>query len=515
MGCSSSADASDSISAPGCANLVGLDLDKPSQRPVQDFDFYASRLKPIDYQAIIDAGEDWKDPNFPPESSSIVDQHMMKDSRMRRWENLEWRRPKDVYGEGGFKIYESPGPNDIKQGMAGDCYYLSCLASLAEFPERIKRIFITKEVNDAGIYACSFYVNGEKRTVVVDDYFPYDADKEVWAFSRPSLKTEIWVLILEKAWAKIFGSYQRIEAGTAGEAMYPLTGSPHKFFLHEDYQRKEYIWARILQADKMKCPMATAVASMADEDLTRTDVKNAGLVDAHAYSLIGAKVVEDDNGKKWRLIKIRNPWGKKEWQGAWSDKSSNWTPKTKAQVNFKNANDGTFWISFEDYVDFFYITTICFYSEKYEDTFVCDQHEFRKYGMVKFTNPKDHPTPLSFTIDQINSRFVDETMQGNYEYPGLRLILTSVKDGVQTFVDGSRENDTHVSFFKKSLPAGDYIILYQSEFQEGTTNTKLVISCYSDWGMNFKTVDDEAYPEEAYKSMTKALHKRVMERQND
>jgi len=161
---------------------------------------------------------------------------------MKKWEQLEWRRPKDVFGEGRFKIYEDPGPNDIKQGKCGDCYFLSSLSSLAEYPERIKNIFITKEVNEAGIYACSFYVNGEKRTVVVDDYFPYDAENEVWGFSRPSFKTEIWVLIVEKCWAKIYGSYQRIEAGTAGEAMYPLTGSPHKFFLHEDYERKDYIW---------------------------------------------------------------------------------------------------------------------------------------------------------------------------------------------------------------------------------------------------------------------------------
>ena len=76
--------------------------------------------------------------------------------------------------------------------------------------------------------------------------------------------------------------------------------------------------------------MATAVASMADEDLSRTDVKKAGLVDAHAYSLIGAKKIEDDNGKKVRLCQIRNPWGKKEWGGDWSDKSDKWTPKTKS-----------------------------------------------------------------------------------------------------------------------------------------------------------------------------------------
>ena len=162
--------------------------------------------------------------------NSLVDETMMRNSRITQWTTLTWKRPSEVYGEGNFVVYAEPGPNDIKQGKCGDCYFLSTLSSLAEYPERIKKIFLTREVNEAGCYAVTIYVNGEKRTVVVDDYFPYDPNTEKWAFSRPSREegtNEIWVLILEKVWAKVFGSYQRIEAGTAGEAMYPLTGCPH------------------------------------------------------------------------------------------------------------------------------------------------------------------------------------------------------------------------------------------------------------------------------------------------
>ena len=520
MGCGSSSDAGETNKL-GEIPLGSFNYNKEADRPVKEFDFYSTRLQEIDYQAVIDAGEDWIDPNFPPETSSIVDEHMRMTRRMRRWSKLTWMRPKDVYGENNFRIYEEPGPNDIKQGMCGDCYFLSSLSSLAEYPDRIKRIFITKEVNDAGIYACQFYVNGEKRTVVVDDYFPYNEEREEWAFSRPSLKTEIWPLIVEKAWAKIFGSYQRIEAGTAGEAMYPLTGSPHKFLLHEEFTNKNYLWDRIIMADKMKFPMATAVFSVADDNLNEDEVEDANLVDGHAYSLIGAKVVELDNGDSVRLIKIRNPHGKKEWEGDWSDKSDKWTPKTKAQVKFQDKNDGTFWISFEDYTEFFYITTICFYSEKYEDTFLSDQHDFKSFGMVKFNNPKDHPTPLSFTVDQINSRFVDKAMKGEYQYPGLKLILTQViidrSSGkpIQVFIDGQREADTHVSFFMKKLPPGDYILMYQSEFQEDATDRKLVISCYSDWQMNFKKISTDGYEMGHFNRLTRALWHRVQDRQND
>ena len=135
------------------------------------------------------------------------------------------------YQNGTFVLYEQPGPNDITQGLLGDCYFLASLSAIAEYPNRIKKIFLTHEVNEAGCYAVQMYINGERRTIVVDDYFPYDPERDNWAFSQPKLTSdnkavEIWVLIIEKAWAKVFGNYQRIEAGQAGEAMYPLTGCP-------------------------------------------------------------------------------------------------------------------------------------------------------------------------------------------------------------------------------------------------------------------------------------------------
>ena len=73
-----------------------------------------------------------------------------------------------------MKVYSEITPSDIVQGFCGDCYFLSSISSLAEFPDRLKDIFITKDIN------------GEH---------------------------EIWALLLEKAWAKIYGSYMRIEGG--------------------------------------------------------------------------------------------------------------------------------------------------------------------------------------------------------------------------------------------------------------------------------------------------------------
>lgn len=238
---------------------------------------------------------------------------------------------------------------------------------------------------------------------MVDDRFPYCPHKERWAFSRQSNSNEIWVLIIEKAWAKVFGSYQRIEAGTAGEALGPLTGCPTKYFIHDDAQSKDKLWQTILFADQQKFPMCTAVASQAEEvsGLTHKQMKSVGLVDAHAYSLISAKEIKLKNGKTERILKVRNPWGKKEWTGDWSDSSPLWDDYTKSQVDdFSIADDGMFWISFKDYDLFFYITTICFYKTGYQDSRVADQlDDADEFGLCKLTLTDDAEKTIAITLD--------------------------------------------------------------------------------------------------------------------
>lgn len=81
---------------------------------------------------------------------------------------------------------------------------------LAEWPHRVKKLFVSEHVTDYGIFGAYVSKNGERFGVVVDDYIPVDGDKP--AFSQAH-GAELWVMILEKVWAKIHGSYERIEAG--------------------------------------------------------------------------------------------------------------------------------------------------------------------------------------------------------------------------------------------------------------------------------------------------------------
>jgi calpain-15 len=58
-------------------------------------------------------------------------------------------------------------------------------------------------------------------------------------------------------------------------------------------------------------------------------------------------------------LKLRNPWGHQEWNGDWSDLSDRWTPELKEKLYGSVKDDGVFFMSLEDYANFYRSTTIC------------------------------------------------------------------------------------------------------------------------------------------------------------
>ena len=98
-------------------------------------------------------------------------------------------------------------------------------------PDRIKSLFVTTDVNAAGIYVVKFLIYGKSYNIVVDDYFPYDPKTRRPAFTQTK-GNEIWVLILEKAWAKINGSYENTISGLTNDALSFLISAPSTVIDH-------------------------------------------------------------------------------------------------------------------------------------------------------------------------------------------------------------------------------------------------------------------------------------------
>lgn len=113
---------------------------------------------------------------------------------------------------------------------------MCALASLAERPKLVENLFITKNKSNEGVYRIKFCKNGEWIEVTIDDYFPCLPFRGP-LFSRAH-DNEMWVLLIEKAYAKIHGNYFTLRGGFANEGMIDLTGCPSTNY---DFTNKKVI----------------------------------------------------------------------------------------------------------------------------------------------------------------------------------------------------------------------------------------------------------------------------------
>ena len=109
----------------------------PDELPL-GWPYEQGRLETIDYEAIIEAGEPWTDPNFPPDPTSLFINGMnhrerdKKGAKKSQWEGYEWMRASEFFGEGEFCLFNVIEPEDVKMGNTDNCHLMATLSGLAE-----------------------------------------------------------------------------------------------------------------------------------------------------------------------------------------------------------------------------------------------------------------------------------------------------------------------------------------------------------------------------------------------
>ena len=135
-----------------------------------------------------------------------------------------------------------------------------------------------------------------------------------------------------------------------------LTGNPSHSYDHDDYKNDQRQLNKLFElmddADDKNYSIMSCSPGQGEADL------GTGIAAGHAYSVVEIWKVDTNRGME-RLLKIRNPWGRVEWKGDWSDNSSLWTPQLRAQCGSVVGNDGFFFMRFEDYITNFRSTDIC------------------------------------------------------------------------------------------------------------------------------------------------------------
>ncbi|KAL7043352.1 hypothetical protein ACKWTF_001463 [Chironomus riparius] len=324
------------------------------------------------------SGKLFEDEFFPATSQSLYKKdseflHGTKDPYFN-----EWLRPKQICKDPQF-FKNGFSTDDIKQGYCKDCWFLAAITNLTSNKKKFSEVVRgdnSFENNYAGIFHFKFWQYGEWIDVVIDDRLPTfkAADGKIkLSYASSSDQDEFWSALLEKAFAKLHGSYEALGiSGTYCEAAEDMTsGVCQKFCLKDKEnclkfhkcctynsinfcQLQNFFNMGNFMSCFIRLPQEAQKAQKAQERKTKEN-----LVMGHSFAI--TKIARTTNGDQ--LIQLKNPWGRYEWNGAWSDDSETWkntSEALKTVLGYKNANDGYFFISYEDFHKYFDVIEICF-----------------------------------------------------------------------------------------------------------------------------------------------------------
>ncbi|KIK66146.1 hypothetical protein GYMLUDRAFT_38663 [Collybiopsis luxurians FD-317 M1] len=396
------------------------------------------------------------------------------------------RRVTQIFEKPQFFI-DGANSNDIVQGAIGDCWFVSALATMSTAEGLVEKFCIARD-EEIGVYGFVFFRDGSWVTIIIDDFLYtsipkfeelsaaeqtlYHHNKEVYNrtarndgrglyFARSGTPGETWMSLLEKAYAKLHGSYASLSGGWACEAIEDLTGGVSTFYSTNDILDPDRFWNEELTKANQDRLFGCSYQSL---DANRSGNYNAtinGLIGGHAYSVLRAVEVK---GK--RFVIVRNPWGETEWTGPWSDGSKEWTKEwldALPEIGHSFGDDGQFIMEYKDFLD-------CW--DTIDRTFIFDSSWIMSFqwlhvtarplptawsfGDVSFTFSLPKPSAAMIVLSQLDTRFFEE-ISGRYFWTFDFVVFRKGEKDYLAHSAPSRLWCRSVNL-ELNLEAGDYVI---------------------------------------------------------
>ncbi|KAK2964136.1 Calpain-type cysteine protease [Blattamonas nauphoetae] len=261
--------------------------------------------------------------------------------------------------ENVLQLYSpAPHPDNVRQGRLGDCWLISSIATICTKPEWIEKCFSEYNVKK-GVYALVLHPQMIQTTVVVDDIIPVmrvEGNNDSKAshlhaplFADSSNFNESWVSILEKGFAKLYSGYEFLRTNHPHIGMSVLTGGFPERIPFITSRRiggqlvsttipVDELWARLEIYESKQYFIAAGTPG-------QEEIKGNGLILGHAYSVVKIRQHKDT-----RLVMLRNPWGKINWTGPFSNSSKkDWTLEMQNKFERADPDKGYFWMNVNDF----------------------------------------------------------------------------------------------------------------------------------------------------------------------
>jgi ankyrin repeat protein len=154
-------------------------------------------------------GKKYTDMDFPANLDSLVHRQFKGHNKKDRFHNVEWCRPEEICD--GMPRLDLASVTDPSGGPGANPWLLAAVAASHDGAHGIGHLFTTTEVNEIGAYEIVFTFGEEKYPIVIDDRIP--CVNKVPFFGGLAKNNNIAFMLLEKAFAKLFGSYSGVTSG--------------------------------------------------------------------------------------------------------------------------------------------------------------------------------------------------------------------------------------------------------------------------------------------------------------
>lgn len=346
------------------------------------------------------------DLQFPPGDVS-VQRAPLKDYGVVAWRRAGTLMPvQRLFGD-------SANVDDVELGAAATGWLFAAAAALQRGGQRVEQLFYPRHYNACGVYAVKFFVDGRWRWVLVDDLVPVDADERpVFARVRAAATPCLWPLLLEKAAAKLHGSYQALDDAVAtthpqekphscAAAMMGVSGGVG---VSRDLHQESFVpgewWEELLDLHARGAHICATIGSR-----ERSSVEDAGLQPFHAYAILSVRAI---NG--FRLLRLRNPWmGDSQWVGEWGDHSTLWDQydDIKTALDFKGKCDGSFWMPYPLFCKYFGAVHITKTFDQWNAALLAGEWVKRAAGGPYFEESWAHNPRYKFTLQKSGKVFLN------------------------------------------------------------------------------------------------------------
>ncbi|XP_060538733.1 calpain-5 [Pantherophis guttatus] len=403
----------------------------------------------------------FEDPLFPANDDSLF--------YKSRIQGIQWKRPKDIC-EDPHLFVDGISSHDLHQGQVGNCWFVAACSALASREALWQKVIpdwkeqewsSEKPQNYAGIFHFQFWRFGRWIDVVIDDRLPTLHNQLIYCHSNS--KNELWCALVEKAYAKLSGCYEALDGGNTGDALVDFTGGVSEPIdlveggYANDEAKRNLLFERVLKVHNRGGLISCSIKAVSAADMEAR--LGCGLVKGHAYAVTDVRKVRLGHGllaffksEKLDLIRLRNPWGEREWNGPWSDTSEEWqkvSSSEREKLGMTVEDDGEFWMAFDDFCTYFTDIIKC----RLINTSYLSIHKTWEEAVLKGSWTR-HEDPLKNRCGGcVNNR--DTFLQN----PQVELNRTYRMHALQSKVAGSIYINSRSVFLRTDLKEGRYVVI--------------------------------------------------------